>query len=76
VSHHGSARQVEGLYRLLAPRLALIGVGAGNDYGHPAASALAMLGRLSVVTHRSDREGTVAVRLDDDGALLVDSDRG
>ena len=43
VAHHGSARQDPALYRRLGARLALIGVGAQNDYGHPAPSALRML---------------------------------
>jgi competence protein ComEC len=89
VSHHGSARQVEGLYRLLAPRVALVGVGAGNDYGHPAPSALAMLQRLQIRTFRSDLFGLVTLRLDgvdsvagpgsgsgSDGALTVGVERG
>lgn len=35
VAHHGSADQDAELYRQLAPRIALIGVGTNNDYGHP-----------------------------------------
>ena len=45
VAHHGSADT--GLAALLAeatPELAVISVGAGNPYGHPAPSALAALG--------------------------------
>jgi competence protein ComEC len=61
VSHHGSARQEPRLYQALQPRVALIGVGAGNDYGHPAASALALLRRVGAVTLRTDQQGLVAV---------------
>lgn len=38
VAHHGSADQDAELYRQLAPRIALIGVGTNNDYGHPRRS--------------------------------------
>jgi competence protein ComEC len=71
VSHHGSADP--GLPRLLErlrPRVAGIEVGAGNPYGHPAASTLAALGRVPVVV-RTDRHGTVRVDLDRSGSWEV-----
>lgn len=62
VAHHGSARQDPQLYRRLGARVGLIGVGAGNDYGHPARSTLDALAGLRVLVLRSDRDGDVAVR--------------
>jgi competence protein ComEC len=61
VAHHGSARQEPRLYQLLRPRIALIGVGAGNDYGHPSPSALTLLQRVGAITLRTDRQGQLAV---------------
>jgi competence protein ComEC len=61
VAHHGSGKQYAPLYARLRPRLALIGVGKGNDYGHPAPSTLAMLGRLPVMALRTDEQGDLAV---------------
>jgi competence protein ComEC len=61
VAHHGSAKQDGELYRLLSPRIGLIGVGTGNDYGHPTASALDLLARLGVEVRRTDLSGDVAV---------------
>jgi competence protein ComEC len=61
VAHHGSARQEPRLYRLLRPRVALFGVGAGNDYGHPAPSALALVRAVGAVGVRTDRRGQIAV---------------
>jgi competence protein ComEC len=61
VAHHGSARQYPPLYAALAPRVALIGVGAGNDYGHPAPSALALLARRGVSVLRTDTQGQLAI---------------
>ncbi|MFD1719490.1 ComEC/Rec2 family competence protein [Georgenia deserti] len=40
MAHHGSPRQHPGLAAALAPRVTLVSVGADNDYGHPAATAL------------------------------------
>jgi competence protein ComEC len=61
VAHHGSARQTPALYEFLRPRVGFIGVGAGNDYGHPAPSTLAVLRHLGIVTVRTDTQGWLAV---------------
>ncbi|MFI7587095.1 ComEC/Rec2 family competence protein [Spongisporangium articulatum] len=61
VAHHGSANQTEDLYRALGARIALIGVGAGNDYGHPSPKALAMLARARLVVGRTDTQGDLSV---------------
>jgi competence protein ComEC len=66
VAHHGSAD--DGLLRLLErlrPRVAVISVGAGNDYGHPAPSTLATLaGAPSLRLFRTDRDGTIVLETD------------
>jgi competence protein ComEC len=61
VAHHGSARQDPGLYGRLRPRIALIGVGRHNDYGHPVPSTLAMLRAAGILVLRTDTEGDAAV---------------
>jgi competence protein ComEC len=61
VAHHGSARQYPPLYAALAPRVALIGVGEGNDYGHPAPSTLALLTRYGATVLRTDRQGQLTI---------------
>ena len=38
--HHGSPHQDEDWLLSLTPTVVLVSVGADNDYGHPAASAL------------------------------------
>lgn len=64
-AHHGSADQDPGLYRAIAARLALIPVGADNDYGHPRADALALLGASGTQVARSDQSGLILVGLSD-----------
>jgi competence protein ComEC len=75
VSHHGSADA--GLAQVLArvrPQVAVIPVGRGNPYGHPAPSTLRALRDVPAVL-RTDRDGTV--RLDHHGGRwLVRTDRG
>ena len=61
VSHHGSAFQFEPLMSALHPKIALISVGAGNSYGHPAASTVATLKSLDAKTLRTDQDGAIAV---------------
>ncbi|MEZ3161095.1 ComEC/Rec2 family competence protein [Microbacterium sp. BWT-B31] len=61
VAHHGSADQDPELYAVAAPAIALIMVGADNDYGHPRAETLAFLAHEGVRVGRTDLEGLVAV---------------
>ncbi|WP_152195590.1 ComEC/Rec2 family competence protein [Georgenia subflava] len=61
MSHHGSARQDPALAALLQPRLTLVSVGEGNDYGHPAPSALELYGAGGGLVLRTDLCGAVAV---------------
>ncbi|MPY63171.1 MBL fold metallo-hydrolase [Streptomyces spongiae] len=61
VAHHGSAYQDPDLIRAVAPRLALISVGADNPYGHPAPSTLAALRAGGATVLRTDEDGAIAV---------------
>jgi competence protein ComEC len=66
VAHHGSAD--EGLPELLErvhPEVAVISVGAHNDYGHPAPSTLTTLRQTP---------GLRLYRTDEDGRVVVESD--
>jgi competence protein ComEC len=66
VAHHGSADPgLERLLQAVRPRIALISVGNGNDYGHPAPSTLATLAaRAGLEVHRTDLDGAIAVESD------------
>lgn len=61
VAHHGSATQDRALYAALGAPVALIGVGAGNDYGHPAPRTLALLRSVGSLPVRTDQRGTIRV---------------
>ncbi|WP_237103647.1 ComEC/Rec2 family competence protein [Nonomuraea sp. MG754425] len=65
--HHGSNRQSPGFLASLGARAALISVGAGNDYGHPAGSTLALLRGLGLAVYRTDKSGDLAVVERDEG---------
>jgi competence protein ComEC len=66
VSHHGSAdEQLPTLLRLVHPAVAVISVGAGNDYGHPAPSTVsALAGSPGLRVLRTDRDGRIVVESD------------
>jgi len=76
VAHHGSSD--EGLVDLLGvlrPRIAVITVGANNDYEHPRPDTLAALNdRAGLIVYRTDENGRVV--LESDGrSLIVRTDR-
>ncbi len=61
VAHHGSAAQDEALVTGVRARVALIGVGEDNTFGHPSRTVLSLLARTGTVVLRTDRDGTYAV---------------
>ena len=66
VAHHGSSDTGLGeLLEAIRPKIALISVGEGNDYGHPAPSTLSAL---------AASPGLAVYRTDDDGRVTVESD--
>jgi competence protein ComEC len=66
VPHHGSADPgLPGVLARLAPRIAVVEVGAGNPYGHPTKQALGALAAGHVpLVRRTDRDGTVRLDLE------------
>lgn len=69
VSHHGSADQAARLYEAIGARLGVIGVGAGNTYGHPAPSILSVLAATGTTVARTDLHGLVLAWAESDGSI-------
>lgn len=61
VSHHGSKYQDPELMQALSAQLAVISVGAKNQYRHPAPETIAALTRLGTQVVRTDLDGAVAI---------------
>ncbi len=61
VSHHGSAYQDLRFMEVLNPAAAVISVGAGNSYGHPASKTIAALNKLGALVYRTDIDGAIAI---------------
>lgn len=64
VGHHGSASSTcEDLLDALEPETALISVGSGNSYGHPADETLRRLRKIGADIYRTDLQGTIELTL-------------
>ncbi len=63
VGHHGSATSTcQAFLEAVHPACAVISVGAGNRYGHPAEETLMRLEHMNVSVFRTDRLGTILCR--------------
>jgi competence protein ComEC len=63
--HHGSSTSTsEAFLRAVRPRLVVISVGRRNRYGHPAPEVMERLRGDGIDVARTDREGTVSIRVD------------
>ena len=63
VGHHGSGSSTSlALLGRVQPETAVISVGEGNPYGHPAESTLERLETVGAEVLRTDRDGTITIR--------------
>ncbi|TBT83729.1 ComEC/Rec2 family competence protein [Propioniciclava sinopodophylli] len=75
VPHHGSGRHSPAFVAASRPDVALVSVGEGNDYGHPAARTLASVNATGAATFRTDERGSITVARAPDGGLAVTTQR-
>ncbi|MBQ5746606.1 MAG: MBL fold metallo-hydrolase [Clostridia bacterium] len=65
VGHHGSETSTSYLFlREIMPEYAIISVGEGNSYGHPADNTLSRLRDADVKVFRTDLQGDITVTSD------------
>lgn len=65
VAHHGSTTSSTSAFlAAVSPRIAVIEVGAGNTYNHPAQQTLDRLADVGATVYRTDEAGTIIVRSD------------
>ena len=76
VAHHGSSDAgLADELRVLRPQIAVISVGAHNDYGHPRPDTLAALAaRRGLAVYRTDQRGQVVIE-SDGRSLTVTTER-
>ncbi|MCW2854070.1 MAG: internalization-related competence protein ComEC/Rec2, partial [Nocardioides sp.] len=71
VPHHGSRYQDLDFLTSLDAEVALVSVGADNDYGHPADVVVDALAADGSEVRRTDTDGDVLVVTDGDGVSTV-----
>ena len=65
VAHHGSrTATTNALLDAIQPRIAIISVGVGNSYGHPAPATIQRLESHGAAVYRTDLDGSVEVATD------------
>lgn len=76
VGHHGSSSSSSYVFlREVMPQYAVISVGTGNSYGHPAESALSRLRDAGASIYRTDQNGHIVV-VSDGRELKVSVQKG
>lgn len=72
IAHHGSKTSSrEEFIKLVAPKIALIGVGEKNKFGHPADITLERLEKENVKVYRTDQMGEVSITINKNGEIKV-----
>jgi competence protein ComEC len=71
VPHHGSAHQSPGFLAAVGARVALISVGADNDYGHPAARTVTAVAGTGARVFRTDQSGAIGITQGHAGLIVV-----
>ena len=76
VAHHGSANGTTAAWvAATRPHVAVISVGVGNGYGHPAAHVVAQWREAGARVYRTDQDGTVIVQANRNGSYVVLNER-
>lgn len=71
VPHHASGHQDEDWLEDLSADIALVSVGAENDYGHPSGEVVQLFERDGAVVGRTDHDGDLAVVVRDGTLELI-----
>lgn len=72
VAHHGSktSSSLEFL-ETVKPKIALIGVGENNTFGHPNNSILERLKNCGVKIYRTDENGEISIEINNKGNIKI-----
>ena len=72
VAHHGSkTSSTLNFLELVKPKIALIGVGENNNFGHPNEGVLERIKKLGTQIYRTDQTGEVSIVIDKKGNVKI-----
>ena len=70
IAHHGSkTSSTEELLKLISPKIALIGVGENNKFGHPNEQVIKRLQENRVKVYRTDNDGEISIVVNRKGII-------
>ena len=72
VGHHGSkTSSTENFIKAVNPKIALIGVGRKNNFGHPSEDVLERFKKLGTKVYRTDLIGEITIKVDRKSNLKI-----
>ena len=72
VGHHGSKTStIEDFLRVVSPKIALIGVGKDNKFGHPNYETIEKLVKQRIEIYRTDEMGEISIKVNNKGKIKV-----
>ena len=72
VAHHGSkTSSIKEFLEVVRPKIALIGVGENNKFGHPNSEVLERLEKLDIKLYRTDEMGEISIIVDKKGRMKM-----
>ena len=72
MAHHGSkTSSTEGFINCVKPKIALIGVGKNNNFGHPNEEVIKRLNFHGTRVYRTDLMGELIIKINKKGEMQV-----
>ena len=77
VAHHGSkSSSIKEFIEAVNPRIALIGVGKNNKFGHPNEDVIERLEEQGTKIYRTDLDGEVSISVNNNGKIKINKKCG
>ena len=72
VAHHGSkTSSIQEFLNVAKPKIALIGVGKNNTFGHPNGGVIERLNNIGAKIYRTDKMGEIELSIDKNGKIGI-----
>jgi len=72
IAHHGSkTSSSKKLLKAINPKIALIGVGENNNFGHPNNEVIERLEELGCKIYRTDKMGEIKINVNKKGSVYI-----